>query len=71
MAAHLPSSGGAVGGGRVPPMIAEPFSRAMGESMWMPAVALAVMAVIALFFAPPNADADKVHGRTSEGAAAH
>lgn len=46
------ASGGAVG--RLPAQVAEGFSTAMGQSLWLPVVAFLVGAVVVLFFAKPR-----------------
>ncbi|WP_081684064.1 DHA2 family efflux MFS transporter permease subunit [Granulicoccus phenolivorans] len=57
LAVHLPGVPAQVGegGGRIPPALAEPFSRGMGESLLLPGVLLTLVAVIALFYARPGA----------------
>ena len=62
LAAHLGGAGGVqtegmaegMGGGQMPPFVAEPFSRALAESMYLPAAVILVGLLAALFFELPH-----------------
>ena len=51
---HAMPAGEAGAGARVPAAAAESFSRAMGESLYLPAAVVAVGVVAVLFFANPH-----------------
>ena len=50
----LPATGAAEGGGRLPAAIHQPFSTAMGQSMWLPAIILLIGVAATACYARPG-----------------
>jgi EmrB/QacA subfamily drug resistance transporter len=50
----LPAAGAAGGGGRLPAAIHQPFSTAMGQSMWLPAIILLIGVAATACYARPG-----------------